>query len=257
MIGDAIMIRVPDAAQAVRLALRLTREVGGRHGFPAVRVGLHTGPAVQRGNDWFGSTVNLAARVSNVALAGEVLATDAARNAAVDSATDLEFRSRGQQRFKNVAQPVAIFVVGPRGEVTAEELDIDPVCQMAVDPRRAGARRTRSGRGYTFCSEACATSFDATTGSELARRASRGELRASDDARARADRILRRAYRKGRFDVQDLEERSAHVQAARTRAELRTVLRDLPEYRRWRARMRRRRLWVWLLPRGLRRRLQS
>ena len=69
-IGDALMIRVPDAAEAVRLALRLTHDVGGRHGFPGVRVGLHTGPAVQRGRDWFGATVNLAARVSNVAVAG-------------------------------------------------------------------------------------------------------------------------------------------------------------------------------------------
>jgi len=35
-----------------------------------VRVGMHTGPAVERGGDWFGATVNLAARVSAAAAGG-------------------------------------------------------------------------------------------------------------------------------------------------------------------------------------------
>jgi class 3 adenylate cyclase len=40
-IGDAVMLRVPEPGMAVELAVRLIREVGGRHGVLAVRVG-HT-----------------------------------------------------------------------------------------------------------------------------------------------------------------------------------------------------------------------
>src|SRR5207245_3222730 len=76
-IGDALMLRTPSAQAGVWLALRLVEELGGRHGFPALRVGLNTGPAVARGGDWFGATVNLAARVSAAAGAGEVLLTQA------------------------------------------------------------------------------------------------------------------------------------------------------------------------------------
>src|SRR2546425_11252813 len=42
-IGDAVMLRAKSADQAVLLGLRVVHEVGRRHGFPAVRVGMHTG----------------------------------------------------------------------------------------------------------------------------------------------------------------------------------------------------------------------
>jgi hypothetical protein len=52
-IGDALMLRTGDAAAAIRLGLCIIHDVGARHGFPLVRVGMHTGPAVERGGDWF------------------------------------------------------------------------------------------------------------------------------------------------------------------------------------------------------------
>src|SRR5207244_1035956 len=57
-IGDAVMLRAESAKQAVRLGLRVVQDVGRSHGFPAVRIGMHTGPAVERDGDWFGATVN-------------------------------------------------------------------------------------------------------------------------------------------------------------------------------------------------------
>ena len=48
----------------------------------AVRVGAHTGSAVQRDGDWFGAAVNLAARAAATAQRGEILMTEATRSAA-------------------------------------------------------------------------------------------------------------------------------------------------------------------------------
>src|SRR5918994_3295787 len=45
-IGDALMVRVADPERAVRLGLLIVNDVGGGHGFPTVRVGMHTWPAV-------------------------------------------------------------------------------------------------------------------------------------------------------------------------------------------------------------------
>jgi adenylate cyclase len=253
-IGDALMLRVSDAPQAVLLACRLAHEVGGRHGFPGVRVGVHTGPAVQRGRDWFGATVNVAARVSTAAVAGDVLVTDATRHAAADALPELQFVPRGPHRFKNVSDAIEIFAVAPPGERAPTRLEVDPICRMGVDPARAAATRRRGEREYFFCSQACAKTFDTAPARFTDRRSRTGELLASDEAREQGARLLRLAYERGRLSVDDLEERSAHVHAARTRQELRAVLRDLPEYRRWRARARRRRVWLWFLPRRLRRR---
>ena len=93
-IGDALMLRTGDAAAAVRLGLCIVHEVGARHGFPLVRVGMHSGPAVERGGDWFGATVNLAARVSAAAAGGEALLTAVTRTASGDVA-GVELRERG------------------------------------------------------------------------------------------------------------------------------------------------------------------
>jgi class 3 adenylate cyclase len=52
-IGDALMLSIPDPADAVLLALRITHELMLGHGAPALRVGLHHGTAVERVGDYF------------------------------------------------------------------------------------------------------------------------------------------------------------------------------------------------------------
>ena len=96
-IGDALMIRVPAAEAAVRLGLRIALDVGAQHGFPAVRVGMHHGPAIERDGDFFGHTVNIAARVSALAGAGEVLVTDEVVRAGGD-VESVRFLERGRHR---------------------------------------------------------------------------------------------------------------------------------------------------------------
>jgi adenylate cyclase len=75
LIGDELMARIHDPAAAIQFAIELSHHSGRRHEHLAVRVGLHHGPAVQRDNDWFGATVNVAARVAGMAEAGEVVTT--------------------------------------------------------------------------------------------------------------------------------------------------------------------------------------
>jgi adenylate cyclase len=48
-------------------------EVVGRHGLPPAHVGVHAGPVVFQEGDYFGRTVNLAARIAAYARPGEVL----------------------------------------------------------------------------------------------------------------------------------------------------------------------------------------
>ena len=157
-IGDALMLRVPDPGEAILLALNLTHGLMHGHGAPAVRVGLHHGPAIERGGDYFGATVNLAARVSGLASGGEVLVTG--RTAAL--APQLEgvlYEPRGRQALRNVREPVEVFAAVRRGESRQGRLPVDPVCRMAVDPDRAAGRLIYEGTAYFFCTLACAGDF--------------------------------------------------------------------------------------------------
>jgi class 3 adenylate cyclase/YHS domain-containing protein len=159
-IGDALMIRVARAADGVRLALRIVEQVGGRQGFPAVRVGLHTGSAVARGDDWFGAAVNLSARVSRAAAASEVLLSDDTRLAASDGLEGIELVHRDRAQLRNVRRPVELWAAVPKGQRNAgDRLEIDPICRMGVIPERAAATVRRDGRTLYFCSPACAAAF--------------------------------------------------------------------------------------------------
>jgi adenylate cyclase len=117
---------------------------------------MHTGTAVRRGGDWFGSAVNIASRVADVADAGEVLCTDATREALGPA---VPLRERGQREFKNLVRPLQLYELLLTKD-SGERLPVDPVCRMAVDPARAVERRTTAHGEYCFCSDDCARAFD-------------------------------------------------------------------------------------------------
>ena len=227
-IGDAVMVRAPTAASGVKLAVKIIDRVGRRHGALGIRVGVHTGTAVERDGDWFGAGVNLSSRVAGAAQSGEVLMTAATKEAAGHELDGFDIRYRGSQRFKNVSQPIELYALTLSAQAGAAGWPVDPVCRMAIDPRRSNERRSYGGVEYTFCSAECATVFDQHPQRYTDRRNASLQLRVSDEARDRVTQRLQRAYRKGRIDQDDLERRVELVLQARTREDLRAVTHDLP-----------------------------
>lgn len=165
-IGDALMIQVPDPAAAVELGVIIVFDLMARHGAPAVRVGMHYGLAVERAGDWFGASVNLAARISAAATGGEVLLSAATR-AAAGTLEAVRFEERGRRRLRNVTEPVMLYSAHRQGESSARGLPIDPVCRMAVDPETSAGQLTHEGIDYHFCSLECAAGFAASPRSHV------------------------------------------------------------------------------------------
>lgn len=156
-IGDALMLRVPDPGDAIRLGLWITRNAMSGHQAPSVRVGANHGAAIARGGDYFGTTINVAARVSALAGGGELLVTGHMA-ALVPDLGGVVYESRGRRALRNVAEPLEIFAVA-RVDENADHMAIDPVCRMAVDPERAVGRLVLDERAYYFCSLTCTAAF--------------------------------------------------------------------------------------------------
>lgn len=176
-IGDEVMIRCSDCKAAVTLGMRIVDELA-QHGSPPVRIGMHSGPAIEIDGDWFGATVNLASRVSGAARAGEVLMTEQTRAGLPDDSS-IVLEPRGKRYFKHIPERVAVFrAVSDR---VGGDFLIDPVCRMAVDPNLAAASRKHAGTEYFFCSEKCAGAFRSNPRRFIARspaaRAARGGFR--------------------------------------------------------------------------------
>lgn len=76
--GDGFMLAFPSAASALRATLIMRERIAAGYSDLTVRVraGLHAGEAIARADDFYGRTVVIAARVSALALGGEILASD-------------------------------------------------------------------------------------------------------------------------------------------------------------------------------------
>lgn len=154
-IGDEVMVRTDDASDALELGCRIVDQLAA-HGSPPVRVGIHSGPAVEVKGDWFGASVNLASRVSSAARPGEVLVTQATHDLlGPERAKTLV--ARGERYFKHVQHPIPIYA--SLAAEAGHELKIDPVCRMAVDPASTSHAERHKGREFHFCSSGCAETF--------------------------------------------------------------------------------------------------
>jgi adenylate cyclase len=67
-----VMFYFDEPGNAVLAALDMVEGVAA-HGLPPAHVGIHAGPVVFQGGDYFGRTVNIAARIAEYARPGEVL----------------------------------------------------------------------------------------------------------------------------------------------------------------------------------------
>ena len=88
------------------LAAHAVEDVGTRPDLLAVRVGVHTGPAVMRGCDWYGSAVNVAARLAGQAEPNEALVS-VATCAAVRGWATRALADRRELSLRGVGQPVS------------------------------------------------------------------------------------------------------------------------------------------------------
>jgi adenylate cyclase len=120
-LGDGVVLRCAEAANGITLGLRIVEELEALPAFPAVRVGVHTGPAVQKEGEWYGRTVNVAARLCTAAAGGEVLVSEQACGAA-GPLREVEFGDSRLHWLRNVPEPIAAQVASLRRPSIADRL---------------------------------------------------------------------------------------------------------------------------------------
>ena len=97
-LGDGYLVQFDGPAAAIQAAAALRRELAG-DGL-GLRVAIHTGEVERRGDDISGIAVHLAARLLDVASAGQIVASDVVRGLVAGS--PIRFRSLGTHEFKGI-----------------------------------------------------------------------------------------------------------------------------------------------------------
>ena len=109
-IGDEVMFRAPHADEAFAIALDLVARVRADPDLPPLRAGVAYGDVLSREGDFYGPTVNLAARITKLSPLDGVVATAAAAEALADD-HPFVITALGAIEMKGMAEPVELAAV--------------------------------------------------------------------------------------------------------------------------------------------------
>ncbi|BBZ29963.1 hypothetical protein MMAD_42580 [Mycolicibacterium madagascariense] len=86
--GDGFMVAFAKPSEAVQCSIAIQKHLARRPSGIRVRIGIHAGKSVRRGDDLFGRNVAMAARVASAADGGEILVSESVRD---DVGADVSF----------------------------------------------------------------------------------------------------------------------------------------------------------------------
>jgi adenylate cyclase len=104
-LGDGVMFHFSDPGRAILGGLALIEQTETAIRVPA-RIGINAGAVIAQEGDYFGRTVNIAARIADYARPHEVLVSEDARRGAADA--DVRFELIGDVPLKGVTNAVRL-----------------------------------------------------------------------------------------------------------------------------------------------------
>jgi adenylate cyclase len=108
--GDGFMVAFAHPEQAVRCSIDVQHSLNKRPNGIRVRIGIHMGKSVRRGDDLFGRNVAMAARVASEADGGEILVSEVVRDA-VSDIDDITFDDGREAELKGFSGAYRLYAV--------------------------------------------------------------------------------------------------------------------------------------------------
>jgi class 3 adenylate cyclase/YHS domain-containing protein len=157
-VGDQVVIISEDADDLARTAVALHKNSQKEVHFLPVHAGLHFGSVVEQYGSFYGSTINVAARIASEAKDGSLLASFEFITA-LKNPKSFHYKLYGTPHFKNVVNPTRLFKIIPEVTDYAPVHFIDPVCHMQLEENENDFIYNVDGKEYRFCSHECLNLF--------------------------------------------------------------------------------------------------
>ncbi len=119
--GDGMLAVFDEPAVAIAAAVgaqaSLAAAAWGETGTLRVRMAVHCGPAIERDGDYFGTTLNRAARLMSLAHGGQIVVSEAVAVLVrdVSLAADAKLRDLGEHRLRDLTQIERVYQVDAAG----------------------------------------------------------------------------------------------------------------------------------------------
>jgi class 3 adenylate cyclase/YHS domain-containing protein len=150
VVGDEIVVISSSPDHLLYTTLLLIQKTSKEEKFLQVHGALHFGKILKRNNNYFGTTINLASRITNQAAPGTFWCSHEYVRALSDAST-FTFESKGKHSFKNISEEKEVFELitdHPKAFI------IDPVCRMIIHDA-ANAVQHPEIPDLLFCSHHC------------------------------------------------------------------------------------------------------
>ena len=157
-IGDQVVMMSDEPLDIIVTAQKLIGRTTQEHHFLSAHMGIHYGSILIEDSNFFGSAINIASRIMNLASRGQVLCSSAYVNK-LPADADFKFVPFGRHKLKNVLNEIEIF------ELSNSQSNLfytDPVCHMLVDPGKENHFTTYQNQTFHFCSNHCLTLFNSS-----------------------------------------------------------------------------------------------
>jgi adenylate cyclase len=148
--GDEVVIVSSSPDDLIKTAILLIQNTAGENNFLQVHGGLHYGKILKRNGNYFGTTINLASRITSKATAGTFWCSAHF----VDSLSDqslFKFLPKGKHSFKNLNEEIEILELSIS---KTKSFHIDPVCRMLISESKNAVRHPDQENVF-FCSQEC------------------------------------------------------------------------------------------------------
>jgi adenylate cyclase len=137
LMGDGLLAEFPSVIEAVQCAAEIQESMEGREAdLPderriRMRIGVNLGDIIVEGSDIYGDGVNVAARLETLADPGGVCVSGAVFDH-VRGKVGLDFADLGEQKIKNIDQPVRVYRIAPDRSSDAGEAAGTPAASAAA-----------------------------------------------------------------------------------------------------------------------------
>jgi len=121
--GDGTLSIFTSAYDAITCAVAIQKLLSEDPKVP-LRIGIHLGEIVVKGNTIYGDGVNVASRIQSLSVAGGILLSDSIFKQ-IRNQVEFKFKSLGDYHLKNVDLPIGIYAIGNEGFPIPTREDID------------------------------------------------------------------------------------------------------------------------------------
>jgi adenylate cyclase len=147
--GDGLLVQFVSAVDAVRCAVDIQRQMAEQNAETDVdrriefRIGINVGDVVIDGDDIHGDGVNIAARLEGLSKPSGICVSQTVHDHVLDK-LELAFEDAGEQRLKNIARPVRVYLVktpkasapSPPHSSSKPSIAVLPFLNMSGDPEQ-------------------------------------------------------------------------------------------------------------------------